>query len=106
MVHCLHPLVRELQQLTVSDAGEHVRIEMPGGIQRIPSRTHHVPWMQDHRARIASPGSVEQQLFYRGFLDPVIAERMSRRVFGCRHSRRPSVHPDRAAMEQEGLLRL
>src|SRR5438876_9867541 len=46
MVHSLHPVVRELQQLAVSNLGEHVRIEMPGRIQRVPPRTHHVPWMQ------------------------------------------------------------
>src|SRR5438105_14573133 len=78
MMHGLHPCVRELQQLTVSNAREHLRIEMPGRIQRLPSWSHHVPRMQNHRPRIASPSGVEQQLFDGSLLNSLIAERVSR----------------------------
>src|SRR5688500_12166154 len=106
VVHGLHPLVRELQRLAVGNAGEHIRIEMAGGIQRLPPRTDKVPRMQNHGTGNASHTAVDQKLLDRGFLDSVIAERMSRRVFGYRNTCRATVHPHCATMEQERLTRL
>src|SRR6266550_2596164 len=106
MVDGFHPFVRQLQQLTMSNVGKNVRIEMPSGIYRLPPRPNNVTWMQNHRARIASPSSVEQQLFYRGLQNSVVAERMSRILFGRRYNSGTPVHPDRATMEEQRTVRL
>ncbi len=57
--------------------------------------------MQNHRTRDAAPSAVQQQLFDFGLENSIIAERVSRFVFGGRHCRRAAVHPDCTAVEQE-----
>src|SRR5207237_4316472 len=88
--------------LTASNAGEYVRIEMPGRIHRLPPRTYQVAWMQNYRAADASPSAVEEKLFDRGLLDSVIAERMSRILFSRRSIGGAPMHPHRAAVKQQG----
>src|SRR2546423_1575650 len=74
MVHGLHPFVGELQQLTACDAGEYVRIKMPGRIQRNPTRAHQVSRVQNHGTGFTSPSAVEEELFDYGIQKAAIEQ--------------------------------
>ena len=106
VVHRLHPFVRKLQHFTASNASEYVRIEMPGGIHRLPARSHQMTRVKNHGARMAPASFVEEKRLDRGLLDSIIAERVSRILFGRGHCRCAPVHPHRAAMKEERLTRL
>jgi len=108
VMHRRHSIVRQHQRLTTSNSPEHLWIEMSGGIDRLPSRSNEVAGMQNYRAGISTPSGVEQELFDRTFLDPIVAERMSRRVLSYSaawfaHSTAFAVHPHRPAMKEHRL---
>src|SRR2546423_12604895 len=103
-VHVMHgclSVIRKLHELAAGNAREHIGIEMPSGIHRVPTRSDDVPWMENQRPRSSAAGSVMQKLFNRGFLDAVIAERMAGGILCDRDSGRTTMDPHRAAMDQQ-----
>ncbi len=61
--------------------------------------------VQDGAAQRALVGRTEQELFDGGLLRPVVAERLSRLVLGCRHFHRTPMHPDGPAVQEVGTQR-
>src|ERR671920_67458 len=100
VMHRLHPEVGEGQFLPPCQPFEDREVEVPGGVNWCPARTHYVSGMQDCSGEAPAPRFVEQVRFDPGLLDSVVPERTARLILGSRHLCAVTVHPDGPAVQE------
>src|SRR5579863_6851640 len=82
------------------EGNEHVRVEVPGGVERPPPFTDDVPWMQHGRGKRLLGALSEEIRLDRRLPDAVVSEGVAwlRFLNRCRYG--VAVYKNRAAMQE------
>jgi hypothetical protein len=83
-----------------TDAGEHLRVEVPSRVQRRPARPHDVPRSEDGGWETGPPCLVQKPGLDGGLLHAILAEGVEWIVLGRGHRGVVAIHPDGAAVQK------
>src|SRR5277367_4435239 len=92
--------VRQCEFFALGERGEHVRVEVPGGVERRPSRPDDMAGMDDGRRKRILARRLDQIRLDLRLRDAVLTERAARLHFCGGNFYAGAVHPDRSRMQE------